>query len=305
MDRQPKTAQVKVIKPGVGEGAPGNVFWATADRARALVAAGAGELVNSGYVPADHGILRRSIDWPWDRFSRVEPKWAGLPVIIIGGGPSLSSEQIETARRACATGRCKAIAINDAYLWADWADVLYAADSSWWADHARGIPKPMLKLNAAQVRERFEAFQGDRCAVQNSGSDITDARVHLLRNKNVDPNGRGIHGTGLSLDPGALVTGSHSGWQALNVAVLAGARDSILIGFDGQVAKDGRTHWSGGHPMPTPEAAYAQYRKAFSLGESDLKAAGVRVLNASPGTAIDTFEKVDLRVGLARFGISV
>lgn len=305
MDPQPKCAQVKVIKPGVGEGAPGNIFWATADRARALMASGAAALVNSGYVPADRGILRRSLNWPLDRFSRVQPEWVGLPVIIIGGGPSLTREQIEIARQACATGRCKAIAINDAYLWADWADILYAADSSWWADHARGIPKPMLRLSAAEVRERFEAFGGDRCSIQNSGTNIEDARVHLLRNAKVDSNGRGIHSDGLSRNPDALVTGSHGGWQALNLAVLAGTKTPILVGFDGQVAKDGRTHWSGGHPQPTPEAAYAVYRKSFSMGEADLKAAGIRVLNASPGTAIDTFPKMDLQAALATCDIKV
>ncbi len=300
-----KTAQVRITKPGVGEGQPGTIVWSFPERARDLIASGVAELVNAGYVPRDTGCLRRSIDWPLDRFSTVAREWEGLPVILIGGGPSLTAEQIETTRRARETDRVRVIAINDAYLGAEWSDILYAADSSWWNDHLRGIPKPMLKLSAAQVRERIEAFPGDRCSIQNSGTDVADARVHLLRNKNVDPNGRGIHGTGLSLDPGALVTGSHSGWQALNVAVLAGSRDIILIGFDGQVAKDGRTHWSGGHPVATPEAAYGLYRKTFSEGEADLKAAGVRVLNASPGTAIDTFEKVDIRAALATCDILV
>lgn len=238
------------------------------------------------------GILRRL---PGVRFSEVVPEWKGRAAVVIGGGPSLTLADVEQVRAAGV--RC--IAVNDAYLWAPWADVNYFADASWWAAHTAGTPKPMLRLSAAEVRARFAAFGGQKCSIQSQQPNITDDAVHILRNARTDPNGRGIHGTGLSLDPRALVTGSNSGWQAVQVAVLAGARTIILLGIDGNPAPDGRTHWSGGHAGEvTPMEAYTAYRASFSAAEHALKAAGVRVINCSPGSAIG-FERMPLADALA------
>lgn len=119
---------------------------------------------------------------------------------------------------------------------------------------------------------------------------VEDADVHILRNRNFPS-----HGTGLSLDPEYLVTGSHSGWQALNVAVLAGARRILLLGFDAKEPLHGeKGHWFGEHKTPTPIAAYAAYRNAYKAGARAVEAAGVIVLNCSPGSAIDAFPHVSL-----------
>jgi len=214
-----------------------------------------------------------------DRFSKVWPAWAGETAILLGGGPSLTLEQVETVRQACQAARCRVITINDSYLLAPWADVLYAADPRWWGWH--------------KDRQELAAFEGERCSIQCDGEMVAEP-VHVLRNRDY-PN----HGSGLSLDPGALVTGRNGGFQALNLAILAGARTVILLGFDGRPSAAGRTHWHGGHKTPTPAAAYEEYRRAFSAGENAICAGGVRVLNCSPGSAIDSFAKVNLGEVLA------
>ena len=242
-------------------------------------------------------ILRRLPD---SRFSEVVSEWKGLTAVLIGGGPSLTFADVELVRGAHEAGRVHCIAINDAYLWAPWADLLYAADASWHNAHRVGTPKPMLRLSADQVRERFAAFAGQKCSIQSQVGNITDDATHVLRNARVAPNGQLMHDVGLSLEPGALITGSNSGWQALNVAALAGANPIILLGYDAKADKDGRTHWSGGHQGSTSgEAEWLAYRKAFSGGQNALKAAGIRVINCSPGSAIDTFEKMPLNEALA------
>lgn len=221
-----------------------------------------------------------------DRFSRVLPAWQGLTAVLLGGGPSLSQQQVAQVRDAHVAGAVRVIAVNDAYLWAPFADMHYAADSHWHRWHTEGIEKPQLGLVANQVRERWATFAGQKCTIQNSGANVTDDAVHMLRNKTY-PN----HGMGLSLDPAELVTGRNSGFQALNLAILAGATRIILLGYDGQPAIDGKTHFSGPHPRPTPTAAYPLYRQAMSAAENAIEAAGVTVLNCSPGTGIDTFPK--------------
>jgi len=226
---------------------------------------------------------------PGERFSQVLPLWAGRTVVLIGGGPSLTLEQVDQVRAAHEAGDVKVIAINDAYLWAPFADVHYAGDSHWHKWHTEGIPKPMLGLSAAAVRERWSGFAGQKCTIQNSGANVKDEAVHMLRNRDFP-----VHGQGLSRDPLALVTGRHSGFQALNVSTLAGAAVGILLGFDGQPAKDGATHFFGEHPRPTPQQAYEFYRRAFSAAENAIADIGVRVINCSPGSRIDSFEKADL-----------
>jgi hypothetical protein len=170
--------------------------------------------------------------------------------------------------------------VNDAYRIAPWADVCYFADSEWWHWH--------------KDKPEFVAFAGEKCSIQNTGANVEDGAVHLLRNKNFPS-----HGTGLSTDPEYLVTGGNSGWQAINVAVLAGARTVILLGYDARepVAWQ-KTHWFGEHPKVAPVAVFAEYRKSMRAGAAAVKAAGVRVVNCSPGSAIEAFERMDLAQAL-------
>ncbi|WP_395406298.1 hypothetical protein ACHMW6_06395 [Pseudoduganella sp. UC29_106] len=227
---------------------------------------------------------------PGDRFSEVSPEWQGETVVILGGGPSLTAQDVQTVASAHECRAVKCIAVNDAYLLASWADVHYAADLRWHAWHSAGIAKPAIGLAAEEVRQRWAAFSGQKCSIENGTGVVADDSVHVLRNAH-----GAVHGYGLSADPRMLVTGRNSGFQALNLAVLAGAERVILLGFDGKAAPDGRSHWFGEHPESMASAVYSYFRQAMSAAENDLAAAGVEVLNASPGTAIDSFPKVSLR----------
>lgn len=239
-------------------------------------------------------ILRRRTQ---DRFSEVVRWWEGSTCVILGGGPSLTLEQFELARAAHEAGRVRAIAVNDSYLCAPWADVCYAADSKWFEWHRLGIDKPKLGLTAAQVRERWASFEGEKVGIQCAEPYIPDG-VHILRVAVLPPD------QGLSRDRGALATGrhdgytGHSGFQALNLAVLAGAQKIILLGFDGRPGADGKTHHHGEHPIPTPADVWDHIRRSFSCVENELNAAGVDVINCSPSSAIDTFPKYSLHDSL-------
>ena len=236
-------------------------------------------------------ILRRLPD---SRFSEVVREWEGGTCVILGGGPSLTFKQIEAVNKAHMLGEVRCIAVNDSYLWAPWADVCYFADGQFWQWHTDGIDKPILGLKAEQVRNRFAAFAGEKCSISVVGNriediKITDDAVHILKNKRTNYQE-------LSLDPHHLATaqGKNGGFQALNLAVLAGAKDIILLGIDGKPG-----HFHGGHPKPTPDHFYEAMRKAFSCAETAIKEAGVRVLNCSPGTAVDSFPKMALEEALA------
>lgn len=228
-----------------------------------------------------------------ERFSRVLRLWDGMTVALLGGGPSLTPEQFALVGEARKADRVRVIAINDSYLLAPWADLHYAADAKWHAWHRAGIDKPALRLSAAEVRGRWLAFAGEKCAIQASGGLTVDESVHVLRNRDFPR-----HGDALSRDPGALATGRNSGFQALNLAILAGATKVLLLGYDAKSGADGAPHWHGDHPNPSPPAAYAEFKRAFSAAQRDIEDLGVRVVNCSMASAIDTFEKVPLELAL-------
>jgi hypothetical protein len=215
------------------------------------------------------------------RFSEVLPLWADETVCLLGGGPSLTSEQIVRVREAHERGDVRCIAVNDCYLVAPFADVLYFADVAWWRWHVEGVEKPALGINAQEVRKRFDSFRGQRCSIQAGVTLIQDERVHFLRNKHYPH-----HGTGLSLERDAIVTGRNSGFQALNVAILAGAKRILLLGFDGRPALDGRAHWHGGHPKPPHPAAWKAIVGSFDAAEREIQKAGVEVINCSATSQI-------------------
>jgi len=231
-------------------------------------------------------ILRKRESGP---FSEVLREWEGGTAVVIGGGLSLTLEQVAAVRAAHQGGKVRCIAVNDAYLWADFADVLYAADSHWWEWHERGLPKPLLGLSGEDVSNRYRAFAGQRCSIEYSGNNITDESVHILRNRKTNYQE-------LSLDPCYLATaqGKNSGFQALNLAVLAGAKKIVLLAIDGRPG-----HFHGGHPRPTPELFWEAMRKAFSAAERAIADAGVYVVNSSPGSALDSFPKLPLEQALA------
>src|SRR5471032_37654 len=113
-------------------------------------------------------VQRRRRGWPEDRFSEVAPEWSGGIAVLIGGGPSLTREQVAAVRTAREAERVNVIAVNDAYRIAPFADVCYFADSEWWTWH--------------KDRPGFRDFAGQKCSISDSGANITDADVHVLRN---------------------------------------------------------------------------------------------------------------------------
>jgi hypothetical protein len=235
-----------------------------------------------------------------ERYSEVLPTWKGKAVAIVGAGPSLTQAQAHCLEVGCVP----TIAVNNAFLWAPFAAVAYAADAKWHAWTASGytatasggiVPndKPRLGLTGAQIAEKWRAFKGQKCTIEWGKDTIADEAVHVLRNRDAD-----AHGMGLSTDPRMLATGRNSGAQAVNLAVLAGATTIFLLGFDGGPDADGKTNFHGGHPTPTNPQIWPYIRQSFSAMEDQLKALGVRVWNCSPSSAIDSFPKLTIETAL-------
>ncbi len=189
----------------------------------------------------------------------VPRRWPGATFVCIAGGPSLTPQDVDACR-----GRARLIAVNDAYRLAPWADVLYACDAQWWRWHAEAVRDfAGLKYGLKPLARKW----------------VPD--VQILRNTGRE---------GLETDPGGLRTGQNSGYQAINLAYHLGAAKIILLGYDLQIGPGQRSHWFGDHPnkQRPPLRHMRQFFPSLAKGLRDV---GVEVINCSPQTALDCFER--------------
>lgn len=126
----------------------------------------------------------------------------------------------------------------------------------------------------------FVSFQGQKISIFGTGAGCDDPDVHILRN---------LGNSGISDDPSGVMTGQNSGYQALNIAVLAGAKRILLLGID-MVGK----HWHPEHPDPSGANIYHGCIWHMNKAAPLLKSLGVEVLNCSPISALKCFPKVDI-----------
>lgn len=194
----------------------------------------------------------------------IPPLWSGETVVCVGGGPSLTPEDVALCR-----GRARVIVINNAYQLAPWADLLFAVGlysglPSWWTHYPDAVTFPGLKVTM--------------------DPDIvhTHPEIKLVRRA---PGNEGA--IGLSLDPTMLCHGYNGGYSAINLAVLLGAARILLLGYDMQ-HDAGRHHWHPDHPKWQPPP-FTDWLLAFDTLVAPLAAVGVTVRNCSRATALRAF----------------
>jgi hypothetical protein len=194
---------------------------------------------------------------------RVERIWPGSTVVCIGTGPSLTQPDVDACR-----DRARVIAVNDAYRYAPWSDVLYAADMKWWHWQQKRLP----------------SFTGLKYSIEPTRV----AGVTALRNT-------GRHG--LERDPSGLRTGHNSVYQAVNLAVHLGASRIVLLGVDMQRAASGPSHCFGEHPDKT-QPPYSLCLAAFATIVAPVQALGIEILNCTRETALTCFPCSTLALAL-------
>lgn len=120
--------------------------------------------------------------------------------------------------------------------------------------------------------------------MQGYGSAVDDPNVHMLANA-------GTTNEHFIKLRNAIPTGANGGYQAIALALLAGAGLVVLVGYDMR-AVDGKTNWHSDtdpHRTPTDPAWYSTvYVRLFDNFRA------FNVVNATPGSALKTFRRVAL-----------
>lgn len=184
-----------------------------------------------------------------------------MNALIVATGPSLTREDVDR----WSPGRT-VFAVNTAYDgWCD-PDILYACDAQWWSVHdarTRHIPQRWTVNDEAASKYGLNHIPGHYAAPA------------------FDTSGE------------AIAYGGNSGFQALNLAYVMGFRDAVLLGFD--MGQNGPSHCHGEHPPacdnPRPYRIWIEH---FNRAAPQIAAAGMTVINATRGGALDMFPRADM-----------
>lgn len=180
-------------------------------------------------------------------------------VYLVGGGPSLSGFNLNVLSKRTV------ICVNDGVLKLPWAYAVVSADIPWMQEREKEIA----------------SFRGHKYLV------ATYPRRHnatwLLK----------VRGPGLSGLPTEVNLGGSSGYAALNVAFLAGAKTIHLLGYD--YYQPG-SHWYGRYPWSNSadEKLWQKWAEAYTTTLPQLNAAGVTVYNYSLNSRVTAFPKRSL-----------
>ncbi len=202
----------------------------------------------------------------------VRPGWE--VVVCCASGPSFSEQQAACVAVARANDRCRVIVANDNWRRVQAADVLYACDGRWWGAHFADI---------ALSGFSGELWTQDTPAAKRFGLKL----IRHVRRPGLTKTANTVHG------------GGNSGYQAINLAYLFGARRIILVGYDMQPT-GGTLHWFGRHAHKELDRnlPFSHWIGQFGDLARDLKAEGVDVVNATTETALRCFRREPLERAL-------
>lgn len=196
----------------------------------------------------------------------VQQRWRHC--IVVATGPSVFESVQDVPVRGTPI-----IVVNDAFKLLPHADVLYACDNHWWEYHYG------------------TSFQGERWSTHEPRAGSSNDKTAIAPKFGI----RCVEGKrapGFSRDPSLIHYGDNSGFQAINLAILFGCEHIILIGFDMQ-RTGGKAHWFGDHPQGLGRGAqYTNFIPHFDEAAKTLE--GVRIVNATPTTALKCFPQMSL-----------
>lgn len=182
---------------------------------------------------------------------------------MVAPGPSLNPE---IAHRVSGSGY-RVIVCQDAYRLLPDADILYGCDAKWWNAH-----------NGTDFAGEKWSSHNDR---QLSDNKLEVAKRYDLNLVNGKP------GQGFSTNPKYIHYGDNSGFQSVNLAILFGSTEIVLVGFDMRITD--KSHFFGDHPSTLHQRnEYASLAKMFKPLD------GVKIVNATPGSAIKCYPMVAL-----------
>jgi len=193
----------------------------------------------------------------------VPRDWPGERCFVLCGGESLKDQ-----RDVVPHLQGRIIAVKHGVLLRPDADVLFFA-----GERPAEVAPPLLKM-----------FHGEHIVVRGRGHEVfPDHARRVMRPATHER----------WCDEPTLVSGFDAGTSAINLAMHFGATEIVLLGYD---MVGGR--WFTGehqHYLPNPpESDFQRHMSVLPSLAADAKAKGVRIVNCSPISRVDCFERQPL-----------
>lgn len=189
----------------------------------------------------------------------VEPEWEGETGFVVANGPSFVRPDLLAGR--------KKICVNSGWKTVPDSDFLFFSDQRWFLAY-----QPTL-----------DEFAG---RIVSCGNYMVPP--HVLQLGKLKP-------PTLSRDPSVVTMSRTCVTGALNLLLHLGCRRAVVVGLDGASASDGRRHHHGvKYIWDLRPGSYQAHRDEFAVMAPAFAAAGLEIINATPGSAIDAFPICDL-----------
>lgn len=203
----------------------------------------------------------------------VPREWAGERCFILCGGESLRAQ-----RKLIPKLKGRFIAIKEGVLFRPDADVLFLA-----GDAFEAVEKPLIP----RFKGSYIVARGWHQALPETAKRVTRTKDH-----------------GKLCDRTDHVCGYDSGTSSINLAYHFGAVEIILLGYDMTGGRslneqERRAFGIDPHPMPRiPESHFRRHMKPLKDLAADARAKGIRIVNCSPISRVDAFERQPLEAFL-------
>ena len=109
---------------------------------------------------------------------------------------------------------------------------------------------------------------------------LDDPMIHTVRRRNI--------GWETDREKRQLVWNSNSGAAAVNLAYFLGAKEILLLGFDMRLV-DGENNYHDWHKRPKFVPKFAKFISRFTYVAKGCEEAGIKVVNATPGSKLPYF----------------
>lgn len=200
-----------------------------------------------------------------------DPEWEGQRSFVLAGG-STASGQIHLIPKDE-----RVIVVNSAWESFPEADILFFHDCKWWEQYKN------------EIRARFK------------GRVVTTSRE--LRGVSGLLNLRRLQPPEVKRSRGVVTMARTSTAGALHLASNLGSTVGILLGADGQLAEDGTRHHHGvAYPWKFRPLSFDRHIKELTLMAPYYRQIGFRVINVSPRTRLEMFERMSLEEALRTTG---
>lgn len=188
--------------------------------------------------------------------------WKGESCFLLAGGPSLRGFEFERLR-----GRGRIIAINRAFEFALFADIVFFMDKKFYKLYHDGRFPDRNRL--------WTSFAGLKIFLNLSGYRFEDC--YSIRSL-------GRNGLSSSIAKG-LFHGNNSGHGALNLAFALGASPIYLLGYDMKTDALG-AHFHSGYGAPVRDRTVRGFVLDLERQKRFVERTSAKVVNLNPGSAL-------------------